>query len=180
MAKPDKNDSKEAQAQDGENSVDDAGKKGGSKKKKIILISLLLVLILGLLGAGYFSGMIFKTETVTTESGEVEEVDSEGNKIVYYELDEFIVNLDVGTKLPTFLKMKVILELQGEDQVPIIEEQKPRIIDSFQVYLRTLRKSDLRGAKILEPLRMELTSRITRIAYPVKINRILFKELLVQ
>lgn len=157
-------------------------KKLGSKKK-IIIIAVIVLVALGAIFAGlYFSGIIFSPEEVSADV----EVEGDGNgekvntKVVYYDLDEFIVNLDVGTKLPTFLKLKVVLELDGADQIPIIEENKPRIIDSFQIYLRTLRRSDLQGAKILEPLRMELLSRISRIAYPVKINRILFKEFLVQ
>ena len=102
------------------------------------------------------------------------------NRQVYYDLEEFIVNLNVGGKRPSFLKMTVSLELAGELQIPEVEAKLPRIRDSFQVYLRELRADDLQGSAGIYRLREELLLRINKVIYPVKVHDILFKEILVQ
>ena len=56
----------------------------------------------------------------------------------------------------------------------------PRIVDSFQVYLRELRTEDLQGAAGMYRLREELMMRVNRVAAPAKINDVLFQDVLVQ
>lgn len=169
-------------------------KKGGSKKKIILLVVILIVLIGGGVGAAYFMGFFSKTQEHTDELTETEEgglVDAEGKTVtvgedglieetVYYDMEEFVVNLNVGSKRPSFLKMTISLELPGESQIPAVEEKMPRIRDSFQVYLRELRQDDLQGSAGMYRLREELLLRINKTVYPAKVNDILFKEILVQ
>ena len=54
------------------------------------------------------------------------------------------------------------------------------IVDSFQVYLRELRVADLKGSAGIYRLREDLLRRVNEAAQPVKINDVLFKEILVQ
>jgi flagellar protein FliL len=56
----------------------------------------------------------------------------------------------------------------------------PRIVDSFQVYLRELRVEDLQGAAGVHLLREELLTRVNASVKPVKVNDVLFREMLVQ
>ena len=61
-----------------------------------------------------------------------------------------------------------------------IEEMMPRIVDNFQVYLRELRVEDLKGSAGMYRLREELLKRVNVAVAPVKVNDVLFKEMLVQ
>ncbi len=183
----------EAGAEGAEGAAGEAGAEGGdskkSKKKMIILIVVAIVVVLGIAVPAvlYITGFFNKKPVVTEQSGEaggkgepVVGPDGVVEQPVFYDMAEFIVNLNVGSKRPSFLKMTVSLEIPGESQVPRIEEKMPRIRDSFQVYLRELRQEDLQGSAGLYRLREELLLRINKVVYPAKVNDILFKEILVQ
>lgn len=166
-------------------------KKPGGKKKLLIIIILLLVVAGGGAGA-YFGGFIGgggEKETVAEgehaedhdeESGEGAENKEESSLPFFYDLQEFIVNLNVGSQSPSFLKMIVTLELDDALDVPKLEVHLPRIRDSFHIYIRELRKSDLRGSEGVYRLREELLLRVNKIAHPTKIRDVLFKEILIQ
>ena len=155
-----------------------------SKKKSIVILVILFLLVAS--GAGlFFLGIIGGKGSTNQSSEEVIQFDEDGNPIIpkqsiYYDLEEFIVNLNVGSKRPSFLKVTVSLELPGEAQVPPVEARLPRIRDSFQVYLRELRSEDLQGSAGIYRLREELLLRINKIVYPAEVNDILFKQILVQ
>ncbi|PIR37872.1 MAG: flagellar basal body protein FliL [Alphaproteobacteria bacterium CG11_big_fil_rev_8_21_14_0_20_39_49] len=176
------NEADEANGEDGEDGGKKKKKKGG--KLKLIIIIFVLLLAGGGGAAAYFMG--FFNNKIEVSSGEIREgeeiVGEDGviEKTVFYDMEEFIANLNVGSKRPSFLKMTVSLELAGESQIPLVESKMPRIRDSFQVYLRELRQEDLQGSAGLYRLREELLLRINKIVYPAKINDILFKEILVQ
>jgi flagellar FliL protein len=161
-------------------------KKKGKGKLKVIIIAVVAVILVAVPAILFLTGVIGKkkevaNEHVTPKEGEpVVGADGVVEHSVYYDLEEFIVNLNVGSKRPSFLKMTVSLELGGESQVPRVEEKMPRIRDSFQVYLRELRQEDLQGSAGLYRLREELLLRVNKIVYPAKVNDILFKEILVQ
>lgn len=170
--------------EDGEEGEEGEGKKKGSKLK-LIIIAVTVVVVVAVPAVLYLTGFFEKeqNENVRIEPVEGEEAVGEGAVVehsVYYDMEEFIVNLNVGSKRPSFLKMTVSLELAGESQIPRIEEKMPRIRDNFQIYLRELRQEDLQGSAGLYRLREELLLRINKIVYPAKINDILFKEILVQ
>jgi flagellar FliL protein len=56
----------------------------------------------------------------------------------------------------------------------------PRIIDKMQTYLRELRVEDLQGTHALRRMQDELLTRVNRVSASVRVNRVLFKEVLVQ
>jgi flagellar FliL protein len=171
---------------------DEEGEEGGAKRKKkkkqLPLLIAVVVLITAALGAAsYFLGVFddgSDPDAAHSESGaESGETNADGTKapgLFYYDLEEFVVNLNVGSNSPSFLKMKVSLELGSALEVPAIEAGLPRIRDSFHIYLRELRRSDLKGAEGIYRLREELLLRINKITYPTKIRDILFKEILIQ
>ncbi len=103
------------------------------------------------------------------------------NGTVYYEFPSFLVNLNMtDAKRATFLKATIQLELQGTDDIEKIDLLKPRLTDIINTYLRELRPSDINGSAGLFRLKEELLVRVNQVADPVKINDILFKEVLVQ
>jgi flagellar FliL protein len=101
--------------------------------------------------------------------------------LVFFDLPDFLVNLNSGgSKKASFLKLSVSLELDSQDDTPKLQAVMPRVIDNFQIYLRELRVEDLRGSGGIYRLREELLARVNAAVAPVKVNDVLFKEMLVQ
>jgi flagellar FliL protein len=156
--------------------------RGGLNGKKLILFIVLPLLLLGGGGgAAYFLGLLDPLLGVEEEAHEAAEPEHvEAGPSVYYELPEMLINLNSTGKKANFLKITVSLELDSPEAVHEVETVLPRIIDSFQVYLRELRIDDLRGSAGLYRLREELLLRVNAAVDPVKVKDVLFKEMLVQ
>lgn len=153
--------------------------------KKILFIVLPILLVLGA-GAGlYFSGAFNSLMGMVTGGEKPKEaVAAPVNKTlqpaVFMDLPEMLVNLQGGGRKQSYLKIRVALELDSAIDQPRVEQVMPRIVDNFQVYLRELRLEDLQGAAGMHLLREELLARVNAAAKPVKVNDVLFKEMLVQ
>ncbi len=167
---------------EGENG-DQAKKKGGSKKI-IIIVAAVLLLLTGGLAAAYFMGLLNPVIAMVSGSEGQENDGVDGEKklmeVVFFPLEEIVVNLGAGGRESSFLKIRVNLELESQEDVLKIETILPRIMDEFQVYLRGLRLEDLKGSAGMYRLREELLSRVNKAAAPTKINDVLFKEMLIQ
>lgn len=179
------------------------------KKRKIIIVAALAVLLLGGGGAGvFFSGVLNgpskteatgkkvkkkKTAEEHTTGSSVKAVKQnlndwvpgpvpphEDDDVVYYNLPEFLVNLNTGGKQTSFIKMKVTLEAASEADNDAIDSRMPRITDSFNTYMRELRTSDIAGSAGLYRLREELLLRVNKTIYPAKVNDVLFREIIIQ
>jgi flagellar FliL protein len=154
--------------------------KGGGGKKKLIMIVGGAVGFLLVAGAGlYFTGMLDsllgkKHETAAAEA-------PPPKPLVFFDLPDFLVNLNSGgAKKASFLKLSVSLELEKQEDTARLQAVMPRIVDNFQIYLRELRIDDLRGSGGIYRLREELLARVNAAVAPVKVNDVLFKEMLVQ
>ena len=79
-----------------------------------------------------------------------------------------------------YLKAKIVLEVTDQKVAEEIKPVLPRVLDSFQTYLREMRSSDLEGSAGLYRVRDELTRRVNLAVAPSKINAVLFKEIVVQ
>lgn len=167
------------------------GEKKPSKKKLLIIIGgAVLFLLIGGGAAAYF--LVFKHKPAAEQEegaapkkeGEAKGEDGKGGvpQTAYYDLEEFLVNLNNGgaTNQVSFLKMSVTLEMESAKDEAVIDDKLPHIRDSFQVYLRELRPSDLQGSAGIQRLREELLLRVNKIIYPAKVQDILFKEVIVQ
>ncbi len=104
----------------------------------------------------------------------------ETDDVIYYNLPEFLVNLNTGSKQTSFIKMKITLEAATDGDADAIDNRMPRITDSFNTYLRELRTSDIAGSAGLYRLREELLLRVNKTIYPSKVNDILFREIIIQ
>lgn len=184
MAKSDLNEAEDGVAIEGEDVAGDGKKKGMNKKLLLIIIPVLLLTIGGGL---YFSGVI--GGGAETEEGEVaaegegaaEEATAENNpNAAFYALPDLIVNLSSSSGASRYLKLKVQLELENEADLPAIEAVTPRVIDQFQTYLREIRVEDLRGSAGIYRLRQELLYRVNIAAHPIKVEDVLFQEMLIQ
>lgn len=154
---------------------------GLSGKKLILFIVLPLILLGGGAGGAYLTGLLDPLLGIAQPAEEDGHAPAaaEGPS-VYFELPEMLVNLNSTGKKTSYLKILVSLELENAEAVHDIEAVLPRIIDSFQVYLRELRMDDLRGSAGLYRLREELLLRVNAAVDPVKVKDVLFKEMLVQ
>lgn len=100
---------------------------------------------------------------------------------VFLDVPEVLVNLSTaGGDRTQYLKVKVVLELPDATLMPQIQTTMPRVMDAFQTYLRELRPSDLDGSAGLYRLKEELTRRVNAAIAPIRINAVLFKEIVVQ
>lgn len=154
---------------------EEAPKKG---KKKLIIIIVVALLLLGggafaLLGGGGGEESGHHAKDEHTEAV----VD---NKPVYYELPEFLVNLSSGSSRVSFLKMSVTLELRDKAAVETVKANKPRILDTFNTYLRELRPADVQGSAGIYRLREELMTRLNSTTEEGLVKDILFSEIIVQ
>lgn len=185
---------------------EDSGK-GKSKLKLIIILVAALLLIGG--GAGlYMSGILFSKSAPaeahaegadaahgadSAAHGDAAHGDGHGGdatasggatanvgSAVFYDLPDFLVNLNSGTNKSSFLKVSVTLELANAEGIQQVEAMKPRIVDSFQTYLRELRPGDLKGSAGIYRLREELLLRVNKTVQPAQVNDILFREMIVQ
>lgn len=168
------------------------GEEQSTGGKKWLIIAIVLVLLLAGGGAAayflLFAGDSKETKAVeetkkeaTSEDGaSLDEKGEVAGAPVFYEMPEFLVNLGTTNNKPSFLKMKVTLELKKKSDLKIVESYMPRIVDNFNTYLRELRATDLSGSAGLYRLREEMLMRINQFIAPAKVENILFKEIVVQ
>lgn len=151
-----------------------------SGKKKLILYAGIGVAFLIVVGAGlYFTGMLDRfmghKDTVA------EQATAAKPPPVFFDLPDFLVNLNSASgKRSNFLKLSVSLQLESPEDTAKVQAMMPRIVDNFQIYLRELRIEDLRGSDGIYRLREELLARVNAAVAPVKVDEVLFKEMLVQ
>lgn len=169
------------QTQTKDDDAEAAGEEGkpASAKRKLSL-KLILIAVGGLVafgaiaGGGYFFLFARKSEAATAT-----------NQIkppVFLDLPDVLVNLSSnGTGERTqYLKVKAVLELPDQALSAQIKPVMPRIMDTFQTYLRELRPTDLDGSAGLYRLKEELTRRVNAEIAPAHINAVLFKEIVIQ
>jgi flagellar FliL protein len=101
------------------------------------------------------------------------------NGVVFYTMPEVVVNMQTADGRPTFLKLKLTLELPDEDAVDELDPNMPRLQDMFQSFLRELRPEDLSGSQGSYQLRMEILRRVNLVISPSKANAVLIEEMLI-
>jgi len=176
---------------------------GGKKKlpmKLVIIGAAAAALVLGGGGAGAFFMLKPKPEAAA-EKGHAkpkkkEKKDEKGKDgkdakgaaaqvregpdgVLFYTLPDVVVNMQTADGRPTFLKLKLTLELPDQDTVDALEPEMPRLTDMFQTFLRELRPEDLSGSQGSYQLRMEILRRVNLVIAPSKANAVLIEEMLI-
>jgi flagellar protein FliL len=171
-SKPKKVDREEAEdKEDGGEAEQAQPKKAKLPLKMIIIAVAALVVVGGGVGAFFmFSGGKEKPAAA-----------AEVKPPTFVDVPEVMVNLSTtGSDRTQYLKVKVVLELPDAKLEEEIKPVMPRIMDTFQTYLRELRPTDLDGSAGLYRLKEELTRRVNIAIAPNKVNAVLFKEIVVQ
>lgn len=151
------------------------------RKKLILLITLPIVVLIAAAVGVYFSGVADHLLKSNSDEAKQQESAAPAKPAVFLDLPEILVNLNAtGNRRSNFLKINISLEVESPSDVVKLQSLMPRIVDSFQVYLRELRVEDLRGSAGMYRLREDLLRRINEAARPVKISDVLFKEMLIQ
>jgi flagellar protein FliL len=99
--------------------------------------------------------------------------------VVFYTPPDIVVNMQTADGRPTFLKLKLTLELPDQATADTLDEDMPRLQDMFQTFLRELRPEDLAGSQGSYQLRMEIQRRVNLVIAPAKINTVLIEEMLI-
>lgn len=203
MSKKEAKEAKDSEAPEGEEGAD--GEAGGKKKLPLKMLIIAGAAALVVLGGGGTAAFIFlkpKPEAAA-EKGEhgkekkkekKKEEKKEGGKeddknapviregpdgVVFYTMPDLVVNMQTADGKPTFLKLKLTLELPGEETVEELDPNMPRLKDMFQTFLRELRPEDLSGSQGSYQLRMEILRRVNLVIAPSKANAVLIEEMLI-
>jgi flagellar FliL protein len=177
------------------------GEAPGKKKlplKMLIIAGAAAVLVLG--GGGTAAFVLMKPkpdaaaehgkEKKKEKKDEKKKEGKEGDKgaavvregpdgVVFYTLPDVVVNMQTADGRPTFLKLKLTLELPDEGAVEELDPNMPRLQDMFQTFLRELRPEDLSGSQGSYQLRMEILRRVNLVIAPSKANAVLIEEMLI-
>lgn len=160
-------------------------------KKKLIIIGAVALLAIGGGAAAMLTGgdkeapaeKAAKTEAHGAEAAEPA-LDEHGNPIsdapVYMDLPDITANLNSTSRRTHYLNLKVTLELSSDKDVPVVEENLPRIIDTLNIYLRELRQEDLQGTAGVMRLEKEIMVRLDKTLKKGMVKDILFRDILVQ
>ena len=151
----------------------------GILKNKLVLSGLV---ILALAAGGGFGAMNMGLLGGHDSEAEAEEAEAKGavkRSVSFVDLPEMTVNLDAGDRAQ-YLKVKIALEVSEQKLAQDIQPMMPRVLDTFQTYMRELRPADLEGSAGLFRLKEELTKRVNVAVYPAKVDAVLFKEIVVQ
>jgi flagellar protein FliL len=141
---------------------------------------LLLCIIAGVLYMlGVFGGA--EEESAVAKEPEVVPIAVQLQDVFTYALPSMLINLRTTGRRTSFLKVTISLEVKGnEENKKEMDQLKPRIVDQFQTYLRELEVEDLQGSAGLQRLKEELLDRVNAVTAPIKVQNVLFGELLVQ
>jgi flagellar FliL protein len=193
---------KEASDGEGEPSADGAEGEAAPGKKKLPLKMLIAagaaaVLVLGGGGTAAFVFMKPKPEAAGAHGHKApkkgKKDDKKGGKedkgaaivregpdgVVFYTMPDVVVNMQTADGRPTFLKLKLTLELPNGDAVEELDPNMPRLQDMFQSFLRELRPEDLSGSQGSYQLRMEILRRVNLVIAPSRANAVLIEEMLI-
>jgi flagellar FliL protein len=198
---------KEAEAEAPEGAEGAEGEGGGKKKlplKMLIIGGVGALVVLGGGGAAAFMMLSPKPDPAAAEEGgkkkdekkkdDKKKEEKKGGKedekgapvvregpdgVVFYTIPDVVVNMQTSDGRPTFLKLKLTLELPDENVVEELNPNMPRLQDMFQTFLRELRPEDLSGSQGSYQLRMEILRRVNLVISPSKANAVLIEEMLI-
>ena len=168
----------EAEGAEGEEGEEGEGSK--SKSKLLIIIAIAVVLIAGAGGAAFFLMSGAEEAKKAEEEAAAAAAATAAPQVFFYEMPEILVNLASTGNANRYLKLKINLEVGDEADLAGLESLMPRVVDDFQVYLRQLRVEDLSGSSGIYRLKESLLLRANQATNPLKVNNVLFKEILVQ
>ena len=166
-----------------------AAGKPGRRKLVLALVAALIVLVLGGGTATYFLAFAASEhadetseEDAGTADADLGEAGTEESKGAarFVDIPDLLVNLKNDGKRMRFLRLRLALEVGSERTAASVRALTPRVLDSFQMYLRSLTVEDVQGSVGMQRLKEEMIARVNVAIEPNRIRDVLFKEILVQ
>ena len=174
-----------------------AGAGAGKGKKKLLLLAglgLLVVLaggggaaayVLGLFGGAAAAVAPEDAHAPAAEAGHDAQGDGHGPAaagaaVAFVDMPDLIVNLQSPAPRLRYLKLRLSLEVPDQAAAEAVGRLMPRVLDSFQFYLRALTLEEVQGAAGMQRLKEELTARVNLAVEPTTVTAVLLKEMLVQ
>ena len=187
----------------------EGGDEGAPAKKKIPLLFIIIPAALLVLGGGGAAAFLLMKPKPAAEAGdhaapakeEKKDKKEEGGHggggkegeaaagagkvaagpdgVTFYTLPDMIVNIQTPDGRPTYLKLRLTLEMKDADVAARLQEEAPRLQDMFQGFLRELRPEDMAGSAGVYQLKVEILRRVNLIAAPGKVDAVLIEEMLV-
>ncbi len=176
MSEETENEDVAGEGPDGDGEEGEGKKKRFTKKKLIMILAGVFLLAGAGSGGAWFMG--YFDGPVQMADGEVEAAPPVPP--VFHDMSEMTVNLAGSEGRAQFLRLEISLEVVDRETLDLIKPVLPRVVDTFQTYLRELRKSDLEGSAGIYRLKEELLRRINLAVYPASVDDVLFRQLLIQ
>ena len=157
-----------------------------SNKIMIIIIGV-MVLMIGMMGAGFFilwqkmSQTVAHVETVAGVAKPEDKKVEDAKPVIMpvYKLETMIVNLaDKGGK--RYLRVTMELELSGNDLSKEIQQRLPQVRDSILMILPTKEYAQISTSEGKTELRDEIITKLNEFLRSGTINTIYFTEFVVQ
>lgn len=173
------------------------------KKKKPPLLLIIIPAALVVLGGGGAAAFFMMKPKSADAHGEAPAASAEGGHgksdkkggeidpalgkvaagpdgVTFYTLPDMVMNIQSSDGRPTFLKLKLTLEMKDARVATRLQSEMPRLQDMFTSFMRELRPEDLSGSAGTYQLRAEILRRVNLIAAPGKVDAVLIEEMLVQ
>ena len=98
----------------------------------------------------------------------------------FYDVPAITANLLSQANKHVYLVINIVLEMKNETDRPKLDQIIPIVLDAFLTYLVQLTPANLQGSEGLYRLKQELLARAQAVCFPVEINDVLIKEMLVK
>jgi flagellar protein FliL len=122
-----------------------------------------------------------KGEGKEGEGGSREMTITDGpNGEAFLTLPDILVNVAGTGARPSFLKLKVTLQVADAEIAESIKPALPRVLDQYTGFLRELRMDDLQGSAGFSRLQLELLRRVNLAVAPAVVDAVLIEDMLVQ
>ncbi|MDX1917287.1 MAG: flagellar basal body-associated FliL family protein [Rickettsiaceae bacterium] len=147
------------------------------KGKRFLLVAIPIVIAL-IAGVSYGLYILYSKPAVAPVA--TKEELRKGSAYYYVDVNNIIVTIssgDVGGK-KNYLKISLSIQSQTAESSKEITAKLPIITDSFQTFLRELRRADLSGSAGVIMLKTQLLKRVNAIIAPQEALDILFKEII--
>jgi flagellar FliL protein len=143
-------------------------------KRRLPLIAV-PVAALVLLGGLWFSDILPRVLGMAHKN-----TDANTHPQIMVDLPEMVANLNSDPRRPRYIKLKAEIQVSRQQDAVAAQASMPKLQDLFLTYLREMRPEDLQGAIGTYRLRQELIARADVALAPVRVDDVLFVEMLVQ
>jgi len=148
--------------------------------KKLVIGALAALLLLGgAAAAAWFSGIMGGvTEGNVANREEARQANTPVTVLV--DLPEVTTTIQTTGRRAVYIRLRAQLELRGAEGTEHLRRLMPRVIDIVHTHLREMRREEIHNEQAMERLRHEMTERINIAIAPHKVERFIFREVMMQ